>query len=181
MVDPEPEVKPATKPALVVRLGRPSSRRPGRPGTVARRKDPAVSVRVPPSARYARTTSGALETDPVRKHAKVTPASVTRPPVVKPRWNVLAILAIPMAVLFAPAGFFAGRAAAKQIRESGERGALLAALGWILGASIFVAAVTAMTVETFAYAIQYGLSQGMRMAAGEIVTVLLEWFFGPKS
>lgn len=90
------------------------------------------------------------------------------------RWNVLAIMALPLAILLPPAGFFAGRSALRQIARTGERGAALASLSWVIGLGLFLLLAAAGLVA----AIGFALYKGFPEAAGAVVGTILQWFFG---
>jgi hypothetical protein len=96
----------------------------------------------------------------------------------KPPLNILAMLAMPLAVFLPLAGFLAGMVAVRQIRRTGERGALLATLGWIFGLTntIFAGFVIVMTV--LGYAVKLGIEDGVKDSVSAIVMTILNWFFG---
>jgi hypothetical protein len=83
------------------------------------------------------------------------------PPGYAPQWprptNTMAILALVMAFVFAPAGFILGIVARRQIRQTGEQGEGLALAGIIIGGiftALFVLMILFMVVA-FAGAASY--------------------------
>jgi hypothetical protein len=96
----------------------------------------------------------------------------------KPPWNVFAILALPLAMFLPLAGFFAGMLAVRQIRRTGERGAVLANLAWIFGLTNSMMIAFGIAVAAIAYAVKMGVEDGIRGAIVSIVTGILHWLFG---
>jgi hypothetical protein len=96
------------------------------------------------------------------------------PKVAKPPWNVLAIMALPLAFLFPLIGFITGLVAARQVRKNGQRGALLATFGWIVGLGLSIYGTIVLTVIALAFGVKEGVEAGIK----DLFMVFLQWLFG---
>lgn len=164
------------KPALTIRLDRPRN-----VGDLTNRANtPMVAVRTSGQPLASRDSVGTWDRPPVRPVARAanrlsehrSPPSESRR-----RWNTLAIMSLPLAILLPPVGWITGRLAAKQIRRSGERGALLATFGHIVGFALFVVLATDIAIESIAYAVYGGLAVGIKGGIVSAVLAVIELVF----
>jgi hypothetical protein len=111
---------------------------------------------------------------PQQAYPQTVPARPwTLPKVARPPWNPLAVLALPLAVLFPLIGFIAGIVAARQVRKRGERGGALATLAWIFGLGLTIFETFALIVVALAIAVKSGVEGGIQ----DLFVTFLNWLF----
>jgi hypothetical protein len=132
-------------------------------------------------ARLARRVPLRVTVSRVDNRIPIVPVPMPVPaPVLVPRrpWNVLAILALPLAVFLPLVGFITGVVAVRQIRRTGERGAVLGTLGWILGLANTIYGGFVLTVLVLGAAVKYGVEDGVKDGIVGAVIAILQRIFG---